>query len=286
TLIGGTAALSQRVENQLKEYNPKRLQGADRYTTAVKVSREYKTSEVVLLATGQDYPDALTSTVLARKKNAPLLLTPSKTLPKEVEKEIERLGAKKVIIIGGEAAVSNGIQNKLANKLGKANISRISGATRYETAVKIGKEVRAITGQNKEAILVDGTNFPDAIVMTSMGVEKDMPILLTQPSKLNASTEKALKEWKAEKVTIGGGEVAVSNAVQKQLEKTMKTTRISGADRYHTSVKVAKATYENPNHVVVARGDMFPDAIVGAPYAAKNKYPIVLSRPTEVPKVV
>ncbi|WP_207204749.1 InlB B-repeat-containing protein, partial [Miniphocaeibacter massiliensis] len=41
TLIGGTAALSQRVENQLKEYNPKRLQGADRYTTAVKVSREY-----------------------------------------------------------------------------------------------------------------------------------------------------------------------------------------------------------------------------------------------------
>ncbi|MFY9547933.1 cell wall-binding repeat-containing protein, partial [Miniphocaeibacter sp.] len=60
----------------------------------------------------------------------------------------------------------------------------------------------------------------------------------------------------------------------------------AGADRYETSVLVAEQVYVKPKHAVIASGEVFPDAIVGAPYAAKNGYPIVLSRSNNVPDVV
>ncbi|WP_164995844.1 cell wall-binding repeat-containing protein [Miniphocaeibacter massiliensis] len=84
------------------------------------------------------------------------------------------------------------------------------GATRYETIIAIGKEVRNISGNKVTAILVAGINFPDTIAMTNLRVEGNMPILLTEPTNLKESVEKSLKDWKVEKVIIGGGEVAVS----------------------------------------------------------------------------
>ena len=122
--------------------------------------------------------------------------------------------------------------------------------------------------------------------MTTKAVQKNTPILLTSPGTLDSNTESALKNWKVSKVTIGGGEVAVSYVAQNTVNKFSKTERIAGANRYDTSVAIAKSVYPNPAHVVIASGENFPDAIVGSVYASKNNAPIVLSSKTEVPKVV
>lgn len=283
TLVGGKNTLTEKVEDQLKDkFTLNRLAGKDRYATSAQVSRQYGVRDTVLLASGEKYTDELTASVLANKLDIPILLTMKDYVPASVKEEIEKLGANKIILIGEK----NTISSKVEKELSSYKLERIGGPTRYETAVLVGERMKAILGNVDEAIVVDGTNFPDAIAMTSMGVEQSMPILLTPPKGLYKSTEKAIKDWKISKVTIGGGIKSVSSTVEESLKKLAKVDRISGKDRYETSVKVASQVYINPEHAVLASGEVFPDAIVGAPYAAKNRYPIVLSQKNIVPKVV
>ena len=282
TLVGGRATLTERVESQLMDFVQYRLSGKDRYGTSVDVAKEYSKSNIVLLASGEKYTDELTATVLANKLGAPIMLTRKDAIPAEVKAEINRLGATKVILIGGNASISEKVEKELANY----TVERIGGPDRYDTAILVGNQVRALTASKTEAILVDGTNFPDAIAMTSMGVEQNMPILLTKPGQLPASTAKTIEDWKLTKVTIGGGSKSVSGEVEKEVRKYAEVNRIAGADRYETSVLVAEQVYVKPKHAVIASGEVFPDAIVGAPYAAKKSYPIVLSRGNNVPDVV
>lgn len=274
--------MTQNIEEQLKDYNVDRISGKNRYETAIKVSKGYTSSKTVVLASGEKYTDELTATVLANKLNAPLLLTMKDNIPTNVLEEIQRLGATNIIIIGG-----NGTISKLAEKqLSKYTVDRIGGTDRYETAVLIGNKVRTLTGNSKTAILVDGTNFPDAIAMTSMAVEEGIPILLTNPNNLTSITNEAISKWKVNKIVIGGGSASVSNSIETSLRKIVDVERIAGSNRYETSVLVAKKVYSNPNHIVIASGETFPDAIVGAPYATKNGYPIVLSQGNNVPEVL
>ncbi len=282
TLVGGRATLTENIERQLMDFVQYRLSGKDRYATSVAVAKEYDKSNIVLLASGEKYTDELTATVLANKLGAPIMLTRKDAIPAEVKAEINRLGATKVMLIGGKASISEKVEKELANY----TVERIGGPDRYDTAILVGNQVRVLTGSKTEAILVDGTNFPDAIAMTSMGVEQNMPILLTKPGQLPASTAKTIQDWKLTKVTIGGGSKSVSGTVEQEVRKYAEVNRIAGADRYETSVLVAEQVYVKPKHAVIASGEVFPDAIVGAPYAAKNGYPIVLSRSNNVPDVV
>ena len=282
TLIGGQSTLTKNIENQLNRFKVNRIYGKDRYATSVAVAKEYSKSNIVLLASGEKYTDELTATVLANKLGAPIMLTRKDAIPAEVKAEINRLGATKVILIGGNASISEKVEKELANY----TVERIGGPDRYDTAILVGNQVRALTASKTEAILVDGTDFPDAIAMTSMGVEENMPILLTKPGQLPTSTAKTIEDWKLTEVTIGGGSKSVSGEVEKEVRKYAEVNRIAGADRYETSVLVAEQVYVKPKHAVIASGEVFPDAIVGASYAAKKGYPIVLSRGNNVPDVV
>ncbi|WP_101772265.1 DUF1542 domain-containing protein [Peptostreptococcus faecalis] len=280
TLIGGKATLTENVEKQLNNHNVSRLSGKDRYQTSIEVSKEFASSDVVLLASGEKYTDELTATVLASKLKAPVILVGKDKVSTEIMNEIARLKANKIILVGGESSISKNVEKELF----KYTVERVSGNDRYETAIEVGNRVRSLSANKAEAILVDGTNFPDAIAMTSMAAEKEIPILLTTPKKLETSTSKIIKKWDLAKITIGGGIASVSENVEKELEG--KSERISGKDRYETSVLIAKKTYKTPRSIVVASGEKEFDAIVGAVYAAKKSYPIVLSRGNEIPKEV
>ncbi len=282
TLVGGPLTLTKNVEDQLRGFTLDRLAGKDRYETSIEVSKKYNNRDTVIISSGEKYTDELTATVLANKLDVPILLTRKDEVSTKTLDEIKRLGSKNIIIIGEKETISE----KVEKTLSAYKLERIGGSNRYETAVLLGEKLGKLTNKNDRVILVDGTNFPDAIAMTSKGVEESTPILLTEPTKLNNSTKKALEEWKVSDVIIGGGPNSVSSSIEKELKENKNVERISGNNRYETSVKVASNVYKNPTHAVLASGEVFPDAIVGAPYAAKYKYPIVLSQGNNVPKVV
>ncbi len=83
-----------------------RIAGATRYDTAVALSQYgYPNgSDLVVIATGTNFPDALT--IATAIPAAPLLLLPATGIPANVAAEIQRLGATRAVIVGGEGAVT------------------------------------------------------------------------------------------------------------------------------------------------------------------------------------
>ncbi|MEA3320527.1 MAG: cell wall-binding repeat-containing protein [Bacillota bacterium] len=247
-----------------------RLRGADRYATAVELSKEgWEQSDVVVIARGDNYADALAGVPLAHKYNAPLLLTKTASLPDATKAEIERLGAKKVYILGGTAAVSKDVEDTF--KAHGLEVKRLSGSDRWSTAGAIATEV-APNGA-KGVVVVNGKNFPDALSVASYAAQNGMPILLTNQEELPKQTNAALIALSPKQAIVVGGKAAVSDNVLKSLPNPK---RIGGKDRYETAVNVAKHFDLDANHYYVATGKQFADALAGAALAANGHTGILL----------
>ncbi|MCU1343918.1 MAG: hypothetical protein JWL70_184 [Acidimicrobiia bacterium] len=110
-VLGGTSAVSASVVQALQAFTTgsvTRVSGASRYDTAVAVSRRSSANGAgtVYLATGANFPDALAGGPVAGAAGSPLLLVPGRCLPGAVRTEIDRLGANRLVLLGGEGAVS------------------------------------------------------------------------------------------------------------------------------------------------------------------------------------
>lgn len=256
-----------------------RVQGADRYETAVKISQEsFATADTVIIANGTDAKlvDALTAAPLADMMNAPLLLVTEHSAPKVVTDEIERLGASKAFIIGGEASVSDSVKNLLGN-----DAVRVSGASRYETANLIAELILAKTDDRTELYLASGEVLADALVVSNLAVRNGAPILLTKSTALTSDTKAILDT--ADKVIIAGGEATVGEVVKNSLKAD--TLRLFGPSRYETAIAIA-ATLENSDAVAVASGENAADALAVGPILKKTDQVLVLVRKSLVPTPV
>lgn len=248
----------------------KRLYGKDRYVTAVQVSKAgWVTSDNVVLATGEDFPDALCAGPLAKKLNAPIILTGKDTLSIEAENEINRLKAKNVYIIGGQGVVSTHIEKQLKSKGIKCK--RIYGMNRFETSVAIAKEL----GLKDDIVVATGLDFPDALSVAPIAASKAMPILLVDKDYIPSIVEKYLSTHNISKSYIIGGSGVISNIVA---SKFKNNERIAGNDRYSTNVKVLDrfSAGINFNSIYIATGVNFPDALTGSALAAKMSSGVML----------
>ena len=248
-----------------------RLAGISRYETAVEISKaSYKTADTVVLAFGLNYADALAGVPLASALKAPILLTAKDALGSETLAEIKRLGAKKIVILGGEGAVGKAVETTLSqNGFSADSIQRIAGATRFETAAKIAAELEKITGKAPtEAFVVYCDSFADALSASTAAAVKNAPILYCA---------KNLK-----KAYIIGGTGVISDASAKLVDAAAggkKTERLFGSNRYKTCVAVNdkfKSTLTG-SQVCIAKGTNFPDALAGGVLAAAKKAPLFLA---------
>lgn len=173
---------------------------------------------------------------------------------------------------------------------GGIHTNRIKGSNRYATSVEVARN--SFEGNQEEVILASGDIYADALVANGLVGLKDAPLVLNGVSKLDKTVAQYLKDVKAKKVTIIGGNSAISGSVQDELEKMGLTTeRISGTNRYETSVKVLQHFYKNNNqaaikNVFVASGENFADALVASVPAALYARPILLTAKDNLPKVV
>ncbi|WP_270180339.1 cell wall-binding repeat-containing protein [Alkalihalobacillus sp. CinArs1] len=248
-----------------------RISGKDRYETAVSISEQgWESAETVIIARGDDFPDALAGAPLAFKMDAPILLT-GKTLPQTVKDEIARLNAKKAYVLGGTGAVSTYVYNELKG-LG-LDVDRIGGSDRFETATNIAA---VLDGDPAKAVVANGMNFPDALSIASYAAENGYPILLTMKDTLPDATKKALDEFESS-IAVGGIGV-ISDSVLAHLPGA---DRYGGENRYATSAKIA--TMLNPaDKAFIATGADFADALTGSVLAAKTDSTFLLALPTSV----
>lgn len=266
-----------------------RLFGDDRYNTAVEISQAYEPGvDVVYVATGASFPDALAAAPAAAKQGGPLLLTTDSSLPAAVKTEIERLQPKKIVVVGGETVVSASVFDEL--KALAPEIRRDSGGDRFETANTIVRNAFGTSGTTT-AFIATARNFPDALAASAAAGAAGAPVILVngEASNITASTSKLLNDLKVSKLSIAGGTTAVSAKIETALKWIVgspNVTRFNGEDRYQTSGAINRASFTSSASVYLAVGTGYADALAGAALAGKNKAPLYTVQDHCVPSFV
>lgn len=96
---------------------------------------------------------------------------------------------------------------------------RIAGQDRYKTAIEIAKAYKPVLKKNiTTAVIVDGTNYPDALASGTVAIMNNGAILLTNPKKLSEDTKSFIQESNIKNIIIVGGEKSVSKDVENELK--------------------------------------------------------------------
>lgn len=262
------------------------LAGADRYATAVEISKaSFETTTTAIIALGTNFPDALAGGSLAVQVNAPILLAKKDSLPDVTSAELTRLGVTDVIILGSTAAISSVVADEIEDM--GITVNRVFGADRYATAVEIARLVRDYSGVVDTVVIASGENFPDALSIGSYAAMEGIPVLLTKANTLPKATADALEEFGITNVIVAGGAAAVNETVTEAIEDMgIVVTGVAGSDRYSTGIAVAELYFSDAQIAVISCGTNFPDALAAVPFAARLNAPILLVRPTSIPDSV
>lgn len=243
-----------------------RIQGSSRVTTAAKVSENtFETSEIVLLVNGSKYVDGLPASTLANHLGAPILLSDEEDVPNETLREMRRLGAKKVLILGGNKSISKSVVRQLREE-GYA-VRRIAGKNRFETSEKILQELEAQIDINEIYL---ASNIADAVSSGAYRGE-DIPLVLIADGQLS----EYVMEHPAEK-TVLGGEASVN---EETFKRARARRRIGGKNRYETAAIIAGKFQEEAGamNAILVNGNEFVDAFTATTFAYQNNLNILLT---------
>jgi len=188
-LLGGTACLQPAIEKELEGLSLEwdRIGGVDRYETSVLLAKEVY-SDSLILANGDNFPDALSAATFAGIKQIPIILT-STTLPDSVIKYYQETAPKHLFVIGGEVVVPT-------KELAKNNFTietRLGGYDRYETNAKVVSFMKDAY-QSNDLFLASGITFPDAVAGTVLASKSNAPLLLTEVDDIPPSVYSIMRE--------------------------------------------------------------------------------------------
>jgi len=278
-------ALGATPASALPGFEFDRLEGLTRIETAVDISQDtFDASDSALIARADLFPDALAGNYLAGAQQDPILLSNTNAVPAATLAELERLGVETVTLLGGTEALSADVEAAL--EAAGYTVNRQEGTDRYKTAAAIATSQDAATigetDAGRTAILATGENFPDALAGGPLAYAGSHPLLLTPTATLGADAAGALEELGIEHVLILGGTAAVSPAAEAAVEALGITTeRLQGEFRWETATAIAEWAIANAGfsdeHINVATGQKFPDALTGGPHAGDEVTPIILA---------
>lgn len=246
--------------------------GADRYKTAIQISQEAfpDGSRAVVIASGEDWPDALCGSTLAGAIGGPVLLTRKGALSPELIAELDRLDPMAAYVLGGEGVVSKNVFDEVSEIVGLKGAVRIGGTDRYQTAELIAAEIFRLSEGETDgtAFVTTGQNYADALSASPIAAYRVWPIFLSGPNGLRPSTVQSMTDYGVSNLILLGGAAAVpAGAEIMVLKKGMSAIRLEGANRFETSAHVAEFGVSEAglqwDGVVLTTGFNFPDALAG-----------------------
>lgn len=255
-----------------------RLYGSNRSATAIEVAETMKdtlgveTFDSIIIASGDNFADALAGSCLAAQEQAPILLHRASAVTMNTEYIQKNLRAGgTVYLLGGTSAVPEAVETTLEDA--GINVQRLAGTTRFDTNLEILEEVKITSGQ--EILISTGHNFADSLSASATG----LPILMVNNTtgKLTDAQVKFLESLQNCSFTIIGGTSAVSQSLENAISAFGDVTRLSGSNREATSILVAETYFTNPELVVLAYSRNFPDGLCGGPLANLLGVPLILT---------
>ncbi|AKN29810.1 cell wall-binding protein [Clostridium carboxidivorans P7] len=258
-----------------------RTSGTDRYSTAASIAmfNWENGSNNVVLASGEGYADGLSASTLAKKLDAPILLTTSDTLSKDTENAISTLKPKNIYIVGGTASISEKIRNNLKNKY---NIIELAGNTRYETNVKVANKLVELGVNPDNVLAVSGEGFSDAISAAPVAAAKGEILLLVNNDEASIKSTISFLKGNKSKVTVIGTDKVINDKIYNVLGASERID--GGKDRFATNLNILNAFWRDLNfdkmYIASAQfsepDDMYADALVASAISGKYSAPLVL----------
>lgn len=230
-VVGGEAAVSKSAVDTATYYAADgckafRIAGDTRLETSLAIAKRVRqkstASDSLIVATGFNYADALSVSPFAFAYNSPIFLCGSNGLSADAISYISGAGFKRAILVGGTAAVPERVKHQLTSAgISSGSITRLAGATRYETSAKI-MSYAVNAGMNVSNVyLATGKNFPDALAAGPVAGKLRAPLLLVDPGIEYAHTVLANYRGSINVATVVGGTSAVSAIDALSLARTL-----------------------------------------------------------------
>lgn len=224
------------------QVNVQRVAGDTRYDTMSELISNvggWSASDKVILASGANYPDALSASALAGVHDAPIILTDPTELSSKAAATIKQLRPSTIYVVGGPSAVSDAALQAANNICGSTTL-RLYGSTRYETSLEI---LRQCNSSSETVIVATGANYADSLSMSPFAYVTKSPIVLCDPyGGLTQEAIEAIRAGGFSRAILVGGNAAVPDVVISQLNNANIATdgirRLSGATRYETSTQI------------------------------------------------
>jgi len=205
---------------------------------------------------------------LAKKYDAPIILTTGSNLPSNTKETLINLQVKNAFIIGGTGVIPSSIDTELESM--KINVTRVAGQDRYDTSIKLAQRLPSPT----EIFVVTGEDYPDALSIAPFAAFKQEPIILIPKDYLPESVKLYLTANNITKTYVVGDKDIINDNVFNQLPSP---ERILGTDKYVRNINV-NMKFDNlfsTKDICIATGEGFADALTGTAYVAKKGIPKV-----------
>jgi putative cell wall-binding protein len=211
-ILGGVDAVSAEVEEELRTagYAVRRLAGATRYETAVEIAHEVRAAnpdrDEVLLAWGEDFPDAVTGGAYGARVGIPILLTPTDHLHPATAAAITAFDISRTVVLGGATVISD---QTVAAAPGS---QRVAGANRMGTATQVADVLWADEARSIDTVSVVNLEHPDgwahALAVAPLAARHGMPVLGVASDRYPAETAAFLQGFDrpAQAVTLVGSD--------------------------------------------------------------------------------
>ena len=261
-----------------------RVFGPNRFATAVEISKaSYPDgADVVYIANGQNYPDALSAGPAAAHEGGPLLLVNPHELPSIVAAELDRLDPDRIVVVGGLPSVNTSVFVAIN---GYADtVDRIAGRDRFETSRMLTDYAFGADGSDV-VYIATGQKFPDALSAGGAAGANDAPVILVNGglADLDPDTAALLGDLGAADARVLGSNSTVSDGIFADIDDLTIATRLAGPNRYATSQIINADAFASAEHAFLITGENFPDALAGSAWAGAEGSPLYASTPNCVP---
>lgn len=213
-ILGGTGVVPAAIEEEFvtRGYSVKRLSGKDRYRTNLAILNEAGVDgEEILVCTGKTFADSLS----ASATGLPILLVDSDGKTQQLtaeQKAFLKKANSQITIIGGTGAVSVAYEAAMKLYDTDGTVDRISGASRYETSVKVAEE---FCQGATEAVVAYAENFPDGLCGGPLAYTKGTPLILTKTGKESEAAKYTAQKDIHAGVVLGGASLISDIAAKK-----------------------------------------------------------------------
>ncbi len=262
-VVGGDAAVSATALAEIRRVSEsesvRRLSGATRVDTAAAVARRAlagsSSARVAIIANGWSPADiGVAAALSARTPGSAVLYVTSSSLPDATESLLSDRRPSRVVIVGGTSAVGSEVEAAIRGVVPAADVERISGTTRADTAANVARSILVtrtdVSDEGTTLIIANGWGAPDVGIAAAVSARTSRSaVLYSTAQSLTIPTAQIITAYQPFRVVLIGGNAVISADLERairELAPGSRVVRYSGSSRTQTAAAAARRVLGNP----------------------------------------